>query len=501
MGTDSVPGCQTKIDTGPGPLAETGFRTPAAVIGGFRPHPQPAAREARPTLMSHPDRSQPAPLSAARSGPLSGRVRLPGDKSISHRALMLGTIARGETVIDGLLEGEDVMATAAAMRQLGAVVDKRGTRWHVDGVGVGAFVEPEAAMDFGNSGTGVRLAMGLVGPSAFVARFDGDASLRARPMRRILEPLGQIGVEVIKSNDGRLPLAIRGPDLPVPIEYRLPVASAQVKSAVLLAGLSIAGVTAVIEPQRTRDHTEKMLAAFGARLEISETGDAGRRIELEGLPDLLGQQVDVPGDPSSAGFPLVAALIVPGSDVVIENCLMNPTRTGLLETLLEMGGDISIENRRVAGGEPVADLRVRHSALRGVVVPPERAPSMIDEYPVLAVAAAFADGETRMQGLGELRVKETDRLTAMAEGLAVNGVACEEGKDFLVVRGGSNRIGAGSVATRLDHRIAMSFLVMGMAADRPVTIDDARVIATSFPGFVAAFERLGAGFVAGEPVS
>ncbi len=444
--------------------------------------------------MSHSEISHAAPLAAVRAGPLTGRVRLPGDKSISHRALMLGAMARGETVIEGLLEGEDVLATAAAMRQLGAVVDKRAEHWHVGGVGVGAFVAPDEAMDFGNSGTGVRLAMGLVGPSGFVTRFDGDASLRARPMRRILEPLGQIGIEVIEDTDGRLPLAIRGPDLPVPIDYRLPVASAQVKSAVLLAGLSIAGVTAVVEPERTRDHTERMLAAFGARLEISETGEGGRRIELEGLPDLVGQRVHVPGDPSSAAFPLVAALIVPGSDIVIENCLMNPTRTGLIETLLEMGGEITIESRRVAGGEEIADLRVRHAALKGVEVPPERAPSMIDEYPVLAVAAAYAEGETRMRGLAELRVKETDRLAAMAEGLAANGVTVTEGKDFLIVSGGSNRLGGATVAARLDHRIAMSFLVMGLATHDPVTVDDTRVIATSFPGFVAAFEGLGAAF-------
>lgn len=451
--------------------------------------------------MSHPERSQPAPLAAARSGPLAGRVQLPGDKSISHRALMLGAIARGETRIEGLLEGEDVMATAAAMRQLGAVIDKRAGRWHVHGVGVGAFVEPVEVMDFGNSGTGVRLAMGLVGPNAFVSRFDGDTSLRARPMGRILEPLTQIGVEVIADNDGRLPLAIRGPDLPVPIEYRVPVASAQIKSAVLLAGLSVAGVTTVFEPERTRDHTEKMLAAFGAQLDITETGEGGRRIELTGRPDLTGQMLEVPGDPSSAAFPLVAALVVPGSEIVIENCLMNPTRIGLIETLLEMGGEISIENRRLAGGEPVADLRVRHSALRGVAVPPERAPSMIDEYPILSVAAAFAEGDTRMDGIGELRVKESDRLAVMAEGLKANGVDCEEGDASLVVHGGANRIGAGTVATRLDHRIAMSFLVLGLGADEPVSIDDARVIATSFPRFVEMFEELGARFASPAPVS
>jgi 3-phosphoshikimate 1-carboxyvinyltransferase len=434
------------------------------------------------------------PLSARRSGPLSGRFRVPGDKSISHRAFMFGAMARGETVIEGLLEGEDVLATGRAMAALGARLEKRGSRWHVEGVGVGNFREPAGDLDFGNSGTGVRLAMGLAGTHPFVTRFVGDASLSSRPMRRVLDPLRAIGVEVVEHRDNRLPIALRGPRHPSPIRYRVPMASAQVKSCVLLAGLAIPGTTTVIEPVMTRDHTEKMLAGFGADIAV-ETDAAGvRTIVVEGLPDLRGQPVVVPGDPSSASFAVVAGLIVPGSDIVIENVLMNPTRTGLITTLIEMGADIALLAPRQSGGEDVADLRVRHSALRGVTVPAGRAPSMIDEYPVLAVAAAFAEGDTTMLGVEELRVKESDRLAATARGLEANGIDCTEGPDTLLVRGRGRVPGGGTVETHLDHRIAMSFLVLGMGSDQPVTVDDETMIATSFPNFVPGLTALGAQF-------
>lgn len=444
--------------------------------------------------MSHTSTS-PKPTAALKcEGPLSGRMRVPGDKSISHRSLMFGAMAKGETVVEGLLEGEDILATGRAMAQLGAKVEKRGERWHIQGVGVGGFSAPKDTIDFGNAGTGVRLCMGLVGAYDFVTRFTGDDSLKSRPMGRVLDPLRSIGVEVIEDNDGKLPIALRGPRNPRPIEYTVPMASAQVKSCVLLAALTIPGKTVVIEPIETRDHTEKMLKGFGAAITVTEMADGARRIEIEGMPELKGQNVIVPGDPSSAGFPLVAGLIVPGSDFVIENVLMNPTRTGLLRTLMEMGGNIEILNLRQSGGEEIADLRVKHSELRGVVVPPERAPSMIDEYPVLAVAAAFARGRTEMRGLGELRVKESDRLAAVARGLEVNGVDCREGKDFLIVDGRGEVPGGGTVETHLDHRIAMAFLVMGMAADEAVIIDDSNMVATSFPSFIGDFTRLGAAF-------
>lgn len=436
----------------------------------------------------------PRPMRTSRSPSLVGRLRVPGDKSISHRALMFGAMSLGETVIKGLLEGEDVLATGRAMQALGARVEKRDGKWHVDGLGVGGFLEPREALDFGNAGTGVRLAMGLVGTYGFVTRFVGDASLSARPMGRVLDPLRSIGVEVVEHHDNRLPIALRGPRTPVPISYTVPMASAQVKSCVLLAGLVIPGTTTVIEPVMTRDHTEKMLRGFGARIDVETMAGGGRRIEVAGLPDLRGQQVVVPGDPSSAAFPIVAGLIVPGSDLVVENVLMNPTRTGLIDTLIEMGADIALENPRQSGGEDIADVHVRHSRLRGISVPEERAPSMIDEYPVLAVAAAFAEGETHMRGISELRVKESDRLAAVARGLAANGVTCTEGADFLIVRGGAKHIGGGTVETHLDHRIAMSFLVMGMAADRAVAVDDATMIATSFPSFERDFAALGATF-------
>jgi 3-phosphoshikimate 1-carboxyvinyltransferase len=443
--------------------------------------------------MTH--QAPPRPATSRRSPGLAGRARVPGDKSISHRSFMFGGLASGETRITGLLEGEDVMRTGEAMKAMGAAIRKEGGEWIIRGTGNGALLEPQAPLDFGNAGTGSRLTMGLVGAYDMETTFIGDASLSKRPMGRVLDPLRQMGVQVLKAADGdRMPITLRGPKTTAPIAYRVPMASAQVKSAVLLAGLNTPGVTTVIEPVMTRDHTEKMLAGFGAELEI-ETGPQGvRHIRLQGQGKLTGRTIIVPGDPSSAAFPIVAALIVPGSDVLIENVLMNPTRTGLITTLLEMGASIEFLNGRDAGGEDVADLRVRHSDLAGVTVPADRAPSMIDEYPVLAVAAAFAEGETLMQGLDELRVKESDRLAAVARGLEANGVDCTEGKDFLAVRGrpGGKGVGGGTVETHLDHRIAMSFLVMGLAAQKPVTVDDANMIATSFPEFMGLMRGLGA---------
>ncbi|MCR4266350.1 3-phosphoshikimate 1-carboxyvinyltransferase [Nitratireductor sp. ZSWI3] len=444
--------------------------------------------------MHHP---QSRPLRATKSPALSGRVRVPGDKSISHRSLMFGGLAAGETRITGLLEGEDVLRTGEAMRAMGALIERRGGEWLVTGTGNGALLEPREPLDFGNAGTGVRLTMGLVGSYDMTTRFVGDASLSKRPMGRVLEPLKEMGLQVVSAEPGdRLPITLRGPRHAAPITYRVPMPSAQVKSAVLLAALNTPGVTTVIEPVPTRDHTEKMLAGFGAALEVETDAEGVRHIRIEGQPRLVGQTIAVPGDPSSAAFPLVAALIVPGSDLVIENMLMNPTRTGLVATLLEMGADITILERRNEGGEDVADLHVRSSDLKGVTVPAERAPSMIDEYPVLAVAAAFSEGETRMEGLEELRVKESDRLSAVANGLKINGVDCVEGEASLSVTGrpGGKGLGGGTVETHLDHRIAMSFLVMGLAAEKPVTIDDQAMIATSFPDFTGLMQGLGAQF-------
>lgn len=437
----------------------------------------------------------PRPAVARQSEALRGKARVPGDKSISHRSFMFGGLASGETRITGLLEGEDVMRTGEAMKAMGARIDKNGGEWIINGVGNGCLLEPQGPLDFGNAGTGSRLTMGLVGTYDMETTFVGDASLSGRPMGRVLEPLRQMGVQVVKAAPGdRMPLTLRGPKHAAPITYRVPMASAQVKSAVLLAGLNTPGVTTVIEPTMTRDHTEKMLQGFGANLDVETDEQGVRHIFIEGQSKLTGQTIAVPGDPSSAGFPLVAALIVPDSDITIENVLMNPTRTGLLLTLQEMGGNIEILNPRDAGGEDVADLRVRSSELRGVVVPADRAPSMIDEYPVLAVAAAFAEGETLMQGLEELRVKESDRLAAVARGLEANGVDCTEGETTLSVRGrpGGKGLGGGTVETHLDHRIAMSFLVLGLATEKPVTIDDANMIATSFPEFMGLMKELGA---------
>ncbi|MER9015949.1 3-phosphoshikimate 1-carboxyvinyltransferase [Mesorhizobium sp. M0898] len=449
--------------------------------------------------MSHT--AAPKQATARKSSGLSGAARVPGDKSISHRSFMFGGLASGETRITGLLEGEDVMRTGAAMKAMGAHIEKHGAEWVIRGTGNGALLQPEGPLDFGNAGTGSRLTMGLVGTYDMETTFIGDASLSGRPMGRVLEPLRQMGVQVLKATPGdRMPITLHGPKHAAPITYRVPMASAQVKSAVLLAGLNTPGITTVIEPVMTRDHTEKMLKGFGANLSV-ETDERGvRHIFLEGQGKLTGQTIAVPGDPSSAGFPLVAALIVPGSDITIESVLMNPTRTGLLLTLQEMGARIDILERRNEGGEDVADLRVRYSELKGVTVPPERAPTMIDEYPVLAVAASFAEGETLMLGLEELRVKESDRLSAVANGLKLNGVDCSEGEASLVVRGkpggkglGQHPNGQGTIVqTHLDHRIAMSFLVMGLATEKPVTIDDQAMIATSFPEFMGLMKGLGA---------
>jgi 3-phosphoshikimate 1-carboxyvinyltransferase len=437
------------------------------------------------------------PLSCRRGGALKGAVRPPGDKSISHRAFIFGLLCRGVTEVTGLLEGDDVMRTGEACRALGARVERLGEGWwRIAGMGVGSLLQPLQPLDFGNAGTGCRLMMGVVGGHAVTATFDGDASLRKRPMRRILDPLGLMGAQTLSQGEGgRCPIVLRGTSEPAPIVYRTPVASAQIKSAVLLAGLNAPGSTTVIESEASRDHTEKMLAHFGAEVEVAPEGEAGRRITLKGRPELQPNAVVVPADPSSAAFPMVAALIMPGSDIVIEGMMMNPLRAGLLTTLLEMGARIEIIGQRLEGGEDVADLRVRASALKGVDVPAARAPSMIDEYPVLAVAAAFAAGETRMRGLHELRVKESDRLAAVAAGLATAGVDHAIEGDDLIVRGGDGLVrGGGMVETHLDHRIAMSFLVLGMASNKAMTIDDSAMIATSFPAFRSQMERIGAQF-------
>ncbi|MDP2411197.1 MAG: 3-phosphoshikimate 1-carboxyvinyltransferase [Pseudolabrys sp.] len=438
--------------------------------------------------------SKSTPLTASRGGPLQGRIRVPGDKSISHRALILAAMTVGESTVSGLLEGADVIHTADAMRALGARVERTGDGvWRIHGVGVGGFAQPDAALDFGNSGTGCRLVLGAVAGCPITATFDGDASLRKRPMRRVLDPLEKMGARAIDAAEGgRLPLTLQGAADPMPIIYESPVPSAQLKSAVLLAGLAAAGETTVIEAEATRDHTERMLKHFGAKVVSKPHGDHGRRITLQGQPELAAASVVVPADPSSASFPLVGALITPGSDLILEAVMTNPLRTGLFKTLLEMGANIETLATRDDGGEEVADLRVRTSILRGVEVPPERAPSMIDEYLILAVAAAFAEGTTRMRGLKELRVKESDRLDATADMLRVNGVAVEIDGDDLIVHGKGRPPGGGLVATHMDHRIAMSALMMGLNSDNPIRIDDSAFIATSFPGFTETMRSLGA---------
>ncbi len=433
------------------------------------------------------------PLTARRTGPLAGRARVPGDKSTSIRALIFGALAVGETRITGLLEGEDVINSAQTLRDLGAGVERTGAgEWRVSGVGVGGFKEPAGKLDFGNSGTGCRLMLGAVAGCPITAIFDGDASLRSRPMKRVLDPLERMGARAIASNDGRLPLTLAGARDPMPIVFHSPVPSAQLKSATLLAGLSAPGETVVIEAEATRDHTEKMLTHFGAQVRVEQEGHHGRRITLVGQPELVPRPVMVPADPSSAAFPMIAALIAPGSDVIVEGVMMNPLRTGLFTTLEEMGASIDLLDKRMEGGEDVADLRVRAGTLRGVEVPAERAPSMIDEYPVLAVAAAFAEGTTIMRGLKELRVKESDRLAATAALLRNNGVDAEIDGDDLIVHGKGRPAGGGVVTTHMDHRIAMSAMVLGVASEKPVQIDDGTFIATSFPGFVELMRSLGA---------
>ncbi len=419
------------------------------------------------------------------SGPLRGAVTVPGDKSISHRALMFAALAVGESVIEGLLEGDDVLATAAALRAMGAHIEKRGAAWHVHGVGGGGLLQPEAALDMGNSGTSTRLLMGLVASHSITATFIGDASLSRRPMRRVIEPLALMGADITASPGDRLPLMLRGACPAVPIDYRLPVASAQVKSAVLLAGLNTPGITRVIEPVPTRDHSERMLAGFGAEIRVETDAQGVRTISLTGEAELRPQHITVPGDPSSAAFWAVAALLVPGSSVTIGNVGMNDTRAGLYRVLTMMGADIGFGQQRIVGGEPVADLIVAHSSLTGIDVPPEIAPSMIDEYPILFVAAALAQGRTIMRGLEELRVKESDRIATMAAGLRAIGARVEESPDGLIVDGSGGDVLAGgaTVATKLDHRIAMSFAIAGLVARAPVTLDDAAPVATSYPGF------------------
>lgn len=429
--------------------------------------------------MSTPHRFAPA------SGPLTGRVRVPGDKSISHRSLMLGALAVGETLVSGLLEGEDVLATAAALRAMGATIEREadGT-WSIHGVGVGGLLQPDQALDMGNSGTSTRLLMGLLASHRLTATFTGDASLSRRPMGRVITPLSQMGAQFEASPGGTLPLMMCGAHPAVPIAYRLPVASAQVKSAVLLAGLNTAGITTVIEPVSTRDHSERMLGSFGARLELGED-DGARVIRIHGEANLRPQTINVPGDPSSAAFFIVAATLIEGSDLVIENVGLNPTRAGLIGVLRDMGADIAEVDAREVGGEPVADLRVRHAALRGIEVDPAIAPSMIDEFPVLFVAAALAEGTTRTRGLDELRVKESDRLSAMAAALTAIGARVDETADGLAIHGtgGDPLQGGGPVATHLDHRIAMSMAVAALASRDGVSVDSTTPIATSFPGF------------------
>jgi 3-phosphoshikimate 1-carboxyvinyltransferase len=434
-----------------------------------------------------------SPMTAAHGNPLRGRIRVPGDKSISHRALILGALAVGPTRISQLLEGEDVINTGNAMRALGARVEREGVgQWRVDGVGVGGFAQPPEPLDFGNSGTGCRLVMGATASCPISVTFDGDASLRKRPMQRVIDPLTRMGAHALTSAPGgRLPVTLRGARDPIPIVYEPPAASAQLKSAVLLAGLGAPGATTVFEKEATRDHTERLLSHFGAEVVVEIVG-AGRRVTVTGQPELRPAEVVVPADPSSAAFPLVAALIAPGSDLVIEGVMTNPLRTGLFKTLLEMGASIETIEERRDGGEEIADLRVRWSGLKGVEVPAARAASMIDEYPVLAVAAACAQGTTIMRGLKELRVKESDRLAATAAMLRINGVEVEIDGDDLIVHGRGRAPGGGLVETHMDHRIAMSALIMGLASAKPVQADDVSFVATSFPGFADMMRSLGA---------
>ncbi len=444
-------------------------------------------------MSSHND--QPAPMTFTAAPPLSGAVTVPGDKSISHRSLMLSALAVGESRVEGLLEGEDVLATAAAMRAMGADIqrDEDGI-WHIHGVGVGGLLQPQTALDMGNSGTSTRLLMGLLASHDLTATFTGDASLSKRPMARVTEPLSRMGASFTSSPGDRLPLTMKGACPAVPLDYRLPVASAQVKSAILLAGLNTPGITRVVEPIPTRDHSERMLRGFGADLNVEVEADGTRIITLVGEAELKPQRITVPGDPSSAAFPMVAALLVPGSQVTIANVGLNDTRAGLIALLQDMGGSIEIVNRREVGGEPVGDLIVTASTLQGIEPDPARAPSMIDEYPVAFIAAAMAQGRSVFRGLEELRVKESDRIATMAAGLRAIGVTVEELEDGIIIEGagGTPLPGGGPIATKLDHRIAMSFAVAGLVSRDGVTIDDMRPVATSFPTFVPLLQTLGA---------
>jgi 3-phosphoshikimate 1-carboxyvinyltransferase len=458
----------------------------------------PVAKVQDQTTMSASD--LPAPLTALKSSPLRGEARVPGDKSVSHRSLILGALTVGETRISGLLEGQDVLDTAKAMQEFGAdVLRTEEGEWRVQGVGIGGFAEPKDVIDCGNSGTGVRLIMGAMATTPISATFTGDASLRSRPMGRVTDPLALFGARAYGRMGGKLPLTLVGAENPVPVRYATPVASAQIKSAILLAGLNAPGETVVIEKEATRDHSERMLRGFGASIS-TEILPEGHVITLLGQPELRPQRIAVPRDPSSAAFPVAAALMVPGSDIEVPGVSLNPTRSGFYATLVDMGADITFLNRHDEGGEPVADLRVRHSSLKGIEVPPERAASMIDEYPILSALAAFAEGRTVMRGVAELRVKESDRIDSMARGLEACGVEVEEGPDFITVsgRGPEGVAGGAMVATRLDHRIGMSFLCLGLAAKRPVTIDDSGAIGTSFPNFLPLMEDLGARFRRGK---
>ena len=442
-----------------------------------------------PTLTS-------SPLTARWTGTLQGEAAVPGDKSISHRALILGALTVGETRIFGLLEAEDVLNTAQAMRQVGAEVSQIAAgEWTVWGTGVGGWRAPDTELDFGNSGTGARLAMGAMATTAISAVFTGDESLRRRPMKRVLEPLMQFGATYEAREGGLMPLTLHGTDRPICIDYDVTVASAQVKSALLLAALGAPGLTRITQHALTRDHTERMLKAFGAEVTVEPWENGGERIRVMGEVELQPASIEVPRDPSSAAFPLVAALIVPGSSISIPGVLLNPRRIGLIETLLEMGADISVANRRERGGEEIGDLTVRYSELRGLDVPPERAPSMIDEYPILAIAAANASGRMVLRGLGELRIKESDRLSAIVAGLRMCGVHVEESEDGMVIHGCAGEVqGGATIATRMDHRIAMSFLVAGLASCAPIAVDDASMISTSFPKFETLMRTLGAEF-------
>lgn len=464
--------------------------------GGFeRPGHAKPAPAANQFMAAMPD-AKPSlqPLSALRANPLSGRFATPGDKAVSHRALIMGALAIGRTSIEGLLTSQDVLATANALRALGVGIDLQDTHCAVQGLGINGLLEPAAPLDFGNSGTGVRLMLGLLAPYRFISRFTGVPILTRSPMQPLLDALGAMGMTVLETSDGRLPISIEGPRTPVPLHHTMSAPSEQIKSALLLAGLASPGITTIVEPEPTPDHTEKLLADFGAEITVTHDETGAATIVLIGLPELKPRRVIVPGDPSSAAYAIVAALIVPKSDLLIENVLINPNRTGLIDTLLEMGGDIAFVNQREAGGEHVADLRVRSSRLRGVRVSAEHARAMLDDIPALAVAAAYADGAMMIEGIAALREQECDRLAATAAGLVANGVECLEGRDQLLVKGTGAVPGGGRVQTHHDHRIAMSFLVLGFASGQPVAIDDARAVAASFPGFVTAMTAAGASF-------